>query len=93
MIITSTTNNKIKELSLLQKKSSFRKEKQLFVVEGSRILAEVPVGYLKALYFSESFYKKQKKWIEEFAVLHSLSPTILSDTIFDTMPCIKKQIN
>ncbi|MBR4758546.1 MAG: RNA methyltransferase [Lachnospiraceae bacterium] len=54
-MITSHTNPKIKEVISLLSRRRARRESGLFVVEGIRIVREVPPHLLHALYFSESF--------------------------------------
>ena len=54
-MITSTSNQQIKQLTALLKKSKERKEKKLFVVEGKKMVDEVPITKLRAVYVSESY--------------------------------------
>ena len=42
-MITSTSNQQMKNLMLLMKKAKARKEQELFVVEGRKMFQEVPV--------------------------------------------------
>lgn len=57
-MITSTSNQRIKELSQIQKKSKVRSREGVFVAEGIRMVRETPHDRLINLYFSESFEKK-----------------------------------
>ena len=57
-MITSTSNQRIKELSQIQKKSKVRSREGVFVAEGIRMVRETPYERLVSLYFSESFEKK-----------------------------------
>lgn len=57
-MITSTSNQRIKELSQIQKKSKVRSREGVFVAEGIRMVRETPYDRLVSLYFSESFEKK-----------------------------------
>ena len=52
-MITSRTNDKIKYIEKLKQKSSFRKEEGFFVVEGIRMIREVPDNLRKELYLTE----------------------------------------
>lgn len=61
MMITSTSNQRIKELSQIQKKSKVRSREGVFVAEGIRMVRETPYDRLINLYFSESFEKKYGK--------------------------------
>lgn len=56
-MITSTNNQQIKQLSALLKKSKERKEKKVFVVEGTKMVSEVRPEWIKALYISDSYAK------------------------------------
>lgn len=56
-MITSTSNQQMKQVSLLLKKAKERKTTKNFVVEGPRMVVEAPVEALKAVYVSESFEK------------------------------------
>lgn len=60
-MITSTSNQKIKEIVQLQKKSRLRNERGVFLVEGLRLVQEVPVERIEQLYMTEEFYKKKGK--------------------------------
>lgn len=60
-MITSTSNQRIKELSQIQKKSKVRSREGVFVAEGIRMVRETPHDRLINLYFSESFEKKYGK--------------------------------
>ena len=57
-MITSTSNARVKRLVNLKKKRKSRDEEKVFLVEGSRMVREVPVKQLEEVYVSESFYKK-----------------------------------
>ncbi|WP_090530566.1 TrmH family RNA methyltransferase [Pseudobutyrivibrio sp. UC1225] len=54
-MITSTSNNQIKNIMTLNKKARERKAQRLFVVEGIRAVAEVPSSLLHAIYYVEGF--------------------------------------
>ena len=60
-MITSTSNQQVKNLIQLQKKGKARKEQDVFVVEGLKMYQEAPEDRLVKTYVSESFYKKQKE--------------------------------
>ena len=51
-MITSTKNDQVKNISLLQKKASKRKADWLFVIEGMRAVSEVPLKQLKSVYIT-----------------------------------------
>ena len=54
-MITSTSNQQMKQVSLLLKKSKERKNTKSFVVEGPRMVVEASVDALKAVYVAESY--------------------------------------
>lgn len=77
-MITSTSNPQIKRLLQLQKKSKVRDEENVFVVEGLRMFAEVPVNRVEKVYISESLYNKKKLELN----LQDFPYEILSDNVF-----------
>lgn len=54
-MITSTSNQQMKNVSALLKKSKERKNSKTFVVEGPRMVVEAAIEALKAIYVAESF--------------------------------------
>ena len=54
-MITSTSNQQMKTVSALLKKSKERRTSKSFVVEGPRMVVEAPIERLKAVYVAESF--------------------------------------
>lgn len=54
-MITSTSNQQMKNVSALLKKSKERKNTKTFVVEGPRMVVEASVEALKAVYVAESY--------------------------------------
>lgn len=58
-MITSTSNAQIKELLRLQKKGRARDEAGVFIVEGPRMVSEIPADRIVKLYMSESYMKKR----------------------------------
>lgn len=77
-MITSTSNQKVKELLQLQKKSKVRNQAGVFLAEGSRMVMETPREQLKYLYVSESYFKKHNKELETLGGRIE----VLSDTVF-----------
>lgn len=55
IMITSTSNQQMKNLSALLKKSKERKTQGVFVAEGPKMCFEAPRELVKAVYVSESF--------------------------------------
>ena len=58
-MITSTSNQQIKNLLQLQKKSKVRKEQGVFVVEGVRMFREAPADWIIKTFVSHEFLKKE----------------------------------
>lgn len=54
-MITSTSNQQVKQLRELLEKSRARTKSGLFVLEGLRMVREIPRKYLEAVYLSASF--------------------------------------
>lgn len=59
-MITSTSNQQIKNIVQLARKGKARKEQDVFLVEGLRMYQEAPKERIVKTYVSESFYKKEK---------------------------------
>lgn len=77
-MITSTGNQKVKELIQLQKKSKVRNKEGVFIAEGFRIVREMPTERVKSLYAAESWWENHKKETESLGQ----KPEILSDSAF-----------
>ena len=78
-MITSTSNQQVKRLLQLQKKSKARNEEKVFVVEGLRMFAEVPKKSVERVYISETLYNKKKQELN----LQDFPYEILSDNVFE----------
>ena len=78
-MITSTSNQQVKRLLQLQKKSKARNEEKVFVVEGLRMFAEVPKKSVERVYISETLYNKKKHELN----LQDFPYEILSDNVFE----------
>ena len=78
-MITSTSNIQVKELIRLQKKSRERENAGVFIVEGPRMVSEIPAERIVKLYISESYKKK----IDEGKAERPAKVTeTMSDTVF-----------
>jgi TrmH family RNA methyltransferase len=64
-MITSNQNSKIKNLYSLQNKSKLRKKEGKFIVEGKKILDEVPLNRIVEIYITEEFQQKEREYIEK----------------------------
>lgn len=65
-MITSTSNQQMKNLALLLKKAKARNEQNLFVVEGKKMAEEIPKGWLVKTYVSESFLRENMEFLSEW---------------------------
>ncbi len=77
MVITSTSNSQVRELSALQKKARERSAGDVFVVEGFKMFREVPRERLVRAFASESFYGEHEDLLGNMPGL-----TLLSDRVF-----------
>lgn len=77
-MITSTSNQRIKEIVQLQKKNRARNTEGIFIVEGIRMVREIPEDKLKALYVTEEFYKKHKAELPGNVKPEFVTPTVFS---------------
>ncbi len=78
MIITSATNEKIKNVIKLKDKAKARKEAGLFVVEGINIFVELDKGSVEEVFVSESFADKYMSDDSEYDNIRQLATGQLS---------------
>ena len=57
-MITSVSNQRIKNLTNLMQKSKARREQDVFITEGVKMFLEADMKIIKEVYVSESFYEK-----------------------------------
>ena len=85
-IITANSNPKIKNINKLNKNTSFRKEKQVFIIEGIRMFRELPVDRVKQVFVSETAYQKYKAELSEKGITEQDRRLIVvSDSVFQSM--------
>lgn len=75
-MITSTSNQQMKNLSLLMKKSKARNEQGLFVVEGRKMAEEIPANWLEKTYVSENFLQANESFLANWDY------EVVSDSVF-----------
>lgn len=78
-MITSTSNQKIKNLSKLVKTAKERKKQDVFVVEGIRMFTEIPRELHVETYATESFYGKNQELFD------GLSFELVADHIMESV--------
>ena len=89
-MITSTSNQQMKQVAALLKKAKERKEKKAFVVEGTKMVAEAPTEWLKAVYASESYEKNPEHEVVltvlrgKCEAAHAVFETV-SDSVFKSI--------
>ena len=76
-MITSTSNQQVKNLIQLQKKGKARREQKCFIVEGIRMFAEIPAAWIQQIYVSESFLLAHPD------VLFEKKYEVLADKVFE----------
>jgi TrmH family RNA methyltransferase len=89
-LITSTANQKIKNISALLKKSKERRNQKAFVVEGPKMCFEAPLAQVQEIYVSESFLAQetQRRQLEEYlsgGAQVSVPVETVSDSVFSAM--------
>ena len=60
-MIASTGNARVRAAAALVKKAKARREAHCFVVEGPRMFAELPAGWRREVFVSESFLAQEKR--------------------------------
>lgn len=78
-MITSNSNQQMKNLALLMKKAKARNEQGVFVVEGRKMFQEVPPQWLLQVYVSETFLA------ENAALLENCAYEVVSDSVFKSV--------
>lgn len=82
-MITSTSNNQVKHIINLNKKSKERKNSKEFVVEGIRMVKEAPKERIVKVYVSESYYKDNEILIHD--LINDDKLEIVEDNVFRKM--------
>lgn len=83
-MITSSSNAYIKNIIALQKRGKVRKEQDVFIVEGIKMVSEIPVGSLVQLYVAEGYFLQleHREYLEGLADRHGISYEIVADKVF-----------
>lgn len=61
MIITSPSNEQIKNIINLRQRSGYRRERQQFIAEGIKMFREIPENDLVKVYISETFHRNNEE--------------------------------
>mgnify|MGYP002587962595 CR=1 FL=1 len=79
-MITSSSNQQMKNITALMKKAKERKSQNLFVVEGRKMFEEVPPEWLSKIYVSERFLEESE--VEQ--LLAGKTYEVVADAVFPT---------
>lgn len=82
MVITSTSNEQIKKVKKLIKSAKERREAGLYIVEGIRMVKEIPPSDVEAIYIAESAQAKFADVLNKFS---NTEPVIVKDNVFEGM--------
>lgn len=80
-MITSNSNQQMKHIVQLQKKSKTRYEQRVFVVEGPKMTFEAPADWIEKIYVSESFWNAP----ENFQKFEKYDYEVVSDSVFKSI--------
>lgn len=83
-MITSSNNANIKNILALQKKGKARKDQDVFVVEGIKMVSEIPLGSLVQLYVAEGYLSQTEHcvYLEELTNRHGIYYEVVADKVF-----------
>lgn len=80
-MITSSSNQQVKKLIALYKKSKERKKENVFIVEGIKMFKEAPRDWVKQVYVSEDFHND----IEKRDLYKDYQYEVLSNSVFKSV--------
>lgn len=87
-MITSTSSSQVKHVISLLSKARERKKNKEYVVEGVRMVSEVPADLLVKIYMSERFHSNNPEYVHELVKKQGISfdsIEIVADNVFDRM--------
>ena len=87
-MITSTSSSQVKHVISLLSKAKERKKNNEYVVEGSRMVSEVPADLRVKIYMSERFQNNNSEYVKELVKKQGISDDsieIVADNVFDRM--------
>ena len=80
-MITSASNDRIKEIKKLMKSASRRREAKTYIVEGIRMVREIPEHSLQAVYVAESMEETFRPVTDRFYI----PVEVVRDSVFQSM--------
>lgn len=87
-MITSTSSSQVKHVISLLSKAKERKKSKEYIVEGVRMVSEIPAELIVKVYISERFHNNNPEYACELVRKHGVSLDsieIVSDNVFDRM--------
>lgn len=87
-MITSTSSSQVKHVISLLSKAKERKKNNEYVVEGIRMVSEVPADLLVKIYMSERFQNNNSEYVKKLVKNQGISEDsieIVADNVFDRM--------
>jgi TrmH family RNA methyltransferase len=86
-MITSTANQQVKYIKGLQKKGKLRRQEDVFVAEGPKMVLETPQELCKSIFVSESFWEswQEKKQSRGYVMEPRVSEETVSDHVMEAM--------
>ena len=87
-MITSTSSSQVKHVMSLLSKAKERKKNNEYVVEGIRMVSEVPEDSLVKIYMSERFQNNNPEYARELLRKQGITADmieIVADNVFDRM--------
>ena len=76
-MITSTSSSQVKHVISLLSKARERKKNKEYVVEGVRMVSEVPADLLVKIYMSERFHSNNPEYVHELVKKRGFLLTVL----------------
>lgn len=83
--IESTANGQVKSLVRLRKKSSERLKRRLIIAEGERLVREIPIESLQAVYVTKDWYERNAREVQWSDVLEQSEVTVVSPGVFSVI--------
>lgn len=86
-VIKSPSNSKVKYVNSLTKKSNKRREDNVYVVEGLRMVLDAPISDIRSVFVSESLFEKEAKIKEllDSCKVNNVDVLLVSDKIMKHM--------
>lgn len=84
-IITSTSNQGIKNVKTLLAKARARRQQQVFVVEGPRMVLETPEEYLREVYISQSYIEKSLESMDDLEIRFGDKLRVVNENVMKHM--------